>query len=155
MYTDISFKKEWDGLENLDLGFRYVLAYLISELRLIPFEQWKTEDLDECLEARFFGETSELHVFREEDTWMAVVVKEIADTEIESALKQGDEDSSENEVKSYAYIDRSYKLRGNCAKAFSDKAAASIAGEVIVREYIDYDEDGQVVTVKTRLVDLR
>lgn len=137
-YTKINFKKDWDEQIDPHAGYRFVLAYMISELRLMPFEDWKAEDLDECLEARFFGEDEELHVFQKDDRWKAVTVQD---------LSYGDDEDVT--VKNYAFVDRAYKIRHNCQ--------VEVRGykEIIVREYIDYDQDGQAKTVKTRLVGLQ
>ena len=153
--TRITPKKEWDGKVSHDTGYRFALAYMISELRLMPVEDWTGIDLDECLEARIFGENAELHIFREDDKWMAVEVQDVA-----VAPEDGEEEISNpdtEKVPGDAFIDRAYALRGNMIQMISGTCGEEVPKykEIIVREYIDYDEDGQATTVKTRLVGLR
>ena len=153
--TRISLSKKWDGSIDPNSGYQYALVYMISELRLIPFSRWSSVDLDECMEARAFGKHSELHLFREDDEWKAVSIRDIQNTvNGKPQIPAFDPNpASPNEpfiVESkFATIDRVHPIRQNCKKEVPD------CTEMIIREYISYDEDGQAVTARTRLVGLQ
>lgn len=130
--TSIVTKHKWDGKFDKNAGYEYALVYMISELRLIPIGKWTEVDIKECLEARIFGESGELHLFREDDEILASEVR----------------DHSDGEGKEYATIDRIHSIRSNCRSEISDR------GGIIIREYIDYDTDGQAFVALTRLAGL-
>lgn len=160
--TRIGLRKEWDGNIRPDSGFQYALAYMMSEMRLIPFEKWEEIDLDECLEARIFGKDAELHIFREDDKWMAVSTQDLPDDNTdddsfgtsEAALpgdqKGGTAADSDSVIREFAFIDRAHPIRKNCRTEIPKGY-----NEIIIREYISYDEDGQARTAKTRLVEVQ
>lgn len=103
-------------------SYDYALVYMISEVILCRIEQVKGLDFAECIEARFFSKDKELHLFETEEGMRAVEVSD-----------DGDSDC----------IIKKYEL----APKFST------AGKVlVVKEYLDYDEDGQAVVGLTRLV---
>ena len=130
--TSISTKQKWDGKFDENAGYEYALVYMISELRLIPIGKWTEVDRKECLEARIFGESGELHLFREDDEIMACEVR----------------DHSDGKGKEYAVIDRIHSIRSNCSREVSGCSG------IIIREYIDYDTDGQAYVALTRLAGL-
>lgn len=102
--------------------YKYALIYMISEIKLCKTEDLK-EDLnwDECLEARFFSSDKELHIFEIDGERKAVKVSDTAEDEI---------------------FEKKYLL--------SDKF--SVLGKTIcVKEYLNYDKDGQVFVELTRL----
>lgn len=142
---NISCRKKWDGVIDPEAGYEYALVYMISELRLIPVDQLPSVDLSECMEARIFGPDAELHLFREEDEMMAVAIRDLGEGELcdEKCGKKTD-----SVVHTYATIDRTHLIRKNCRKEIPGRS------ELIIREYIAYDGDGQAYTVRTRLAGL-
>ena len=117
-----------DIAKALDTEYRnnytYALVYGLSEVKLCEMRFLKDSDLKECREARFFSVDKEFHLFETEEGMAAVVVTE--------------EDGTD-------YILKKYEL----APKFSE------AGNVLlVKEYLDYDEDGQAVVGLTRMVGL-
>lgn len=105
-------------LKKYDYGLIFYISGKVLE---------KTENItfqpEECLEARFFSEDSELHIFDCNGEKKAVVVKDV----------EGE------------HIDKKYVL----AKAYS-----TLGNTVTVRQYPDYDSDGQVYIAATRLVSI-
>lgn len=157
-FTRITPVQKWDCRLDKDAGFQYVLAYMISELRLIPFEQWEDGFLEECLEARFFGRDSELHVFQEDGEWMAVFTQDLSEDAMQGLPVDADQKPADDDAKTgrphatvmdFAFIDRVHPIRDNCKKNVPKRS------ELMIREYISYDEDGQAYTSKTRLVGLQ
>ncbi|MCD7885381.1 MAG: hypothetical protein LUI87_17015 [Lachnospiraceae bacterium] len=150
-------------------GYPCALVYQMSEVSF-----GKTEDItinwDELLEARFFSESGELHLFRCEKEWKAVEIEdaELADTadtgdiigagdiagEIigdtpkrtpgETMNESGgsDDKAEENYEKVTAVLLKNYQL--------APKYRAC-GGELVVKEYLSEDEDGQVFVQLTRL----
>ena len=108
---------------------KYALLYRMSELVLAKTEELSQEQLDlgECLEARFFDDEKEVHLFRDGDDWKAVLTED----------KEGQE-----------YLDREYYL----AKRFRKNGPET---RLRVREYTGYDTDGQIYVTKTRLAGIR
>lgn len=102
--------------------YKYALIYMISEIKLCKTEELK-EDLkwDECLEARFFSSDKELHIFEIDGERKAVKVS----------------DTEEDEI-----FEKKYLL--------SDKFSA-LGKTICVKEYLNYDKDGQVFVELTRL----
>ena len=105
--------------------YTYALLYMISERILARTADLGEIDWEECLEARFFSEKEELHLFQDGQEMRAVVCEET--------------DSQDQ-------ADTEYELQ----KAFIPGMT-----RLIVREYFSYDEDGQVIVAKTRLVSIR
>ena len=162
--TIITSRRKWDGKIDLYAGYEYVIAYMISELRLIPFSEWETVErkLDECMEARIFGRNGELHLFREDDEMMAVTVRDLPDeietSEIEADTVVGDDPCADEyserqtaDIRIFATIDRLHEIRDNCKNELPEGSKVS---KIIIREYISYDGDGQAYTSLTRLVGL-
>ena len=85
----------------------------------------KRRNWKECEEARFFSKNKEIHFFREDDTLQAVKVSDNAN-----------EDKMDSMQKRY-YL----------ASKFRD-----LGQYVLVKEYLKYDEDGQVQVAQTRLM---
>lgn len=134
--------QKWNGSITPDAGYEYALVYMYSEMLLLPFSKWKDIDIEECLEARLFGPKGELHLFRQGDELFASEIRDIG-KEIDEAVP------ANAEIHAYDAIDRIYAIRENCRTHVSGRS------EVIVREYISYDGDGQAITARTRLADLR
>lgn len=101
--------------------YEYALLYRLSEIVLCKMEQLEDFDLKECVEARFFSADKELHLFEVEEGMCAVEVTDDGVTD---------------------YILKKYKL----APKF-----AGVGEQLVVKEYLDYDADGQAVVALTRL----
>ncbi|MCD8109614.1 MAG: hypothetical protein LUE14_05885 [Clostridiales bacterium] len=103
--------------------YPYLLAHMMSE---VLFGKNAVDNLvwEELLDARFFSENEELHIFRCEGEWMAVVA---TDTD----------DGNPDDILTLTYPVAG-KFRG--------------AGrELAVRQYLSADEDGQMIVNLTRL----
>ncbi len=121
-------------VEDIDLqeaygravDYQYVLLYMISE-RIILCNVGSLPEINwkECQEARFFSEDRELHIFEGEEGMQAM---EVFDTDGEDIV-----------VKEYELDDR-FRTAGKT---------------VIVKEYLDYDSDGQAFVALTRLKGIR
>lgn len=101
--------------------YEYALLYMISEIVLTKTDSLAEINWAECTEARFFSEDKELHFFEVDGEMQAVEVS--------------DGDGQDEVVKEY-------ELAGKFQ---------AIGKTVLVKEYIDYDEDGQANVVLTRL----
>ena len=55
--------------------YKYALLYMMSELQLGRTTELQVPDWGECLEARFFDEEKELHIYEEDGDLLAVEVK--------------------------------------------------------------------------------
>lgn len=102
--------------------YRYALIYMISDIAFGKTEELELPDWEECQEARFFSEDQELHIFELDGEKTAV---EIVD------------DGAEEDV-----CDKKFQL---------DKRFSGDGNLLCVREYLAYDEDGQVFVKLTRL----
>ena len=103
------------------MQYRYALLYMMSEIIFCNVEDIGEIDWDECLEARFFDETKELHIYEEDGRQCAVKVTAAVD---DDCL-----------IKKYELQERYYHLgRALC-----------------VCEHLQYDEDGQASVALTRL----
>lgn len=101
--------------------YEYALLYMISGIVLTQTDSLVEINWTECMEARFFSEDKELHFFE-------------VDGEMQT-IEVSDGDGQNQVVKEY-------ELAGKFQ---------AIGKTVLVREYIDYDEDGQASVVLTRL----
>lgn len=111
-----------DDAKNKLTEYKYALVYGISSVLFDTTESISEINWDECKEAYFFDEKGQLHIYESDDGLCAVQFCE------------------PEEVK---YIDKKYVTAGKYKK---------IAGKIIRREYIDFDEDGQMFIAYTRLV---
>lgn len=104
-----------DAIKTIDT-YDWAIVYQASEMLFDHVDEIKQKiNWNECLEARFFNETSQLHVFGELGDLKAVCMMD--------------------DGKSAQEIDRKYVL----ANQFRDK------GKYIkIKEYYDFDEDGQL-----------
>lgn len=102
-------------------AYQYALVYGISGIFFGRTADCGELDWEECLEARFFDENKELHVYEEDGIQCAVKVTGTMD---EDCL-----------VKKYVLQER-YFGRGSC---------------LCVCEHLRYDEDGQALVALTRL----
>lgn len=101
--------------------YTYALVYMISELILCGTQELPNLDWTECMEARFFDEDKELHIYEEDGKLQAVKVTEGDGKDV---------------------IVRKYQLANQFLKA---------GKLLCVREYYAYDEDGQAYVSLTRL----
>lgn len=102
-------------------AYQYALVYGMSGIFFGRTADCGEPDWEECLEARFFDENKELHLFEEDGRLCAVKVTGTMD---EDCL-----------VKKYVLQER-YFGRGSC---------------LCVCEHLCYDEDGQASVALTRL----
>lgn len=120
--------KNTDEIIHLAAEYDYGLIYFLSEVKLLPIKEIG-EDLlwEEMLEARFFSRNGELRFFMGEEGLAAVKVTE-----------EGEERTS---------IDKEYILLNhrNWTNRFK---------KIKVRQYIDFDDDGQAHVALTRCLDL-
>lgn len=114
---EIEPEKAYESIGN----YKYALVYMISQLKLSKTEDLGEIDWEECLEARFFSEDKELHIFDVEGEKKAV---EVCD------------DGQEDVVEKRYQLDNQFKNLGTA---------------VVVQEYLSYDEDGQIKVEVTRL----
>ena len=123
-----------DSIDNVEVakkmieGFDYALIYMISEVILKKID--KTDIVEsinwvECEEARFFSENKEIHFCRENGKLQAVKTSD---------------DKNESKMD---WMQKKYEL----ASKFRN-----LGRSVLVKEYLEYDEDGQVRIAQTRLM---
>lgn len=102
--------------------YQYVLLYMISEVIFCRTTNISDVDWDECLEARFFDENKELHIYEEDGAQCAVKVEGTLDNDCL--------------IKKYELQDR----------------YSNLGKSLCVCEHLEYDKDGQVSVALTRLV---
>ena len=100
--------------------FDYALIYLMSEIIFEKTSDLKPFEWEECLEARFFSDNREMHVWAE-DTLNAVIVEDVDDLD----------------QKRIKYI---------LANQFKHMGKS-----IVVKQYLENDDDGQCNVVLTRL----
>ena len=105
--------------------YEYALIHMISEQIFCKITQLSEIDWEECLEARFFSEKGELHVFDADGEQKAVKVED---------------DGTE------LIFEKRYQLNG---------AYAHLGTQVVVQEYLNYDGDGQLIVELTRMKAVR
>lgn len=115
--------KNFNEAKQEILDYRYALLYRLGGILLDRVENLPDINWEECTEARFFSESGELHFFETEGTMEAVEIKNAG----------GEEDE----------IIKAYDL----AKKFNSQGK-----KIYVKEYLDYDEDGQAEVAVTRLM---
>jgi hypothetical protein len=111
--------------------YKYVLYYGISNVVLSTTSNF-TFDPDECLEAYFFDENGQAHIYRDDDI---LKVAEIKENDVKEFTKEDDQVST---------LEGKYSIQGRF----------SPYDKVVVRSYFSQDEDGQVYVAYKRLVDL-
>lgn len=114
-----------DELDKKVKEYEYVLLYMISEQKFCRIEELPETDWEECIEARFFSEQGELHVFDADGQKKAVAVEDDGDDLV---------------------FEKLYRLDGKYRK---------LGKYIVVQEYLNYDEDGQLVVELTRLKAVR
>ncbi len=100
--------------------YEYALVYMVSELILKKTKELGDVLWEECLEARFFSQDKEIHIFDDDGTKKAVKVV----------------DAKEEDT----YIQK-YQLASKYR----------LGSTLCVKEYLSYDEDGQMKIELTRL----
>lgn len=111
----------------------YALVYMMSELILCKLKDLEQKNIDwkECLEVRFFCRKSELHCYLDEENWLAVLV-------VDEEVNMNVQCEKEYRIKKYELL-----------KKFKD-----LGNHVRVKEYLSFDEDGQIFIKLTRLLDI-
>ena len=124
-------RKKYDSAKEAietekEYTYKYALIYLMSEVYLgennrsdLPF--------DEILEARFFDESGELHIYNEEDCWYR------------SEIRDDEEENTEihKEI---------YPVSGEIFHEQEENGPIRLE----VWKYLNYDEDGQIYVERTR-----
>lgn len=125
-------KKYSDFQTSMQAAEKYknALIYMLSEVNLVD-EKHRDEvnniSEKEIIEARFFDESGEVHIFRKSGK---IVGYELIEENIEDAIE---------------FVD---------SKKILTSAFSGYGNQLTVRKYFDYDEDGQIRCVLTRLVKL-
>lgn len=101
--------------------YRYALVYRTDGIILGNTAEIGDIEWGECLEARFFDESRELHVYEEDGALCAVEVEKISDDDC---------------------LMKKYELRKHY---FGENKCLCVC------EHFDYDEDGQAFVALTRL----
>lgn len=114
-----------DELDNKVKEYEYALLHMISEQRFCRMEELPETEWEECIEARFFSEQGELHVFDADGERKAVAVEDDGDSLV---------------------FEKVYRLDGKYRR---------LGKHIVVQEYLNYDEDGQLVVELTRLKAVR
>lgn len=114
-----------DELDKKVKDYEYALLHMISEQKFCCIEELPETDWGECIEARFFSEQGELHVFDADGERKAVAVEDDGDGLV---------------------YEKMYRLDGKYRK---------LGKYIAVQEYLNYDEDGQLVVELTRLKAVR
>lgn len=119
----ISRKKGGQAVDFVGMlqGYAYGLFYFLSEVKLIDLRDGNVPALEQLMEARLFSGEKELHIFQNENGWMAVSVEETGESE---------------------YLDGFHPL---------SKKFQTVGKQLGVRKYISYDDDGQAYVALTRL----
>lgn len=116
-FETITREQAIDGIKK----YKYALIYMISEQIFDNADNIDNLNWDECLEARFFDQQGEIHIFKTEGELKAVETK--------------------NAITMSSNI---YSIE------ISDKYS-NIGKTLSVMQYLDQDSDGQVFVVGTRL----
>ena len=115
---------EIEDIKNKAATYEFALIYTYSSPKYLGENNAGSIDWSELVDARFFGEEGELHVFRNEDNELEMV--ELSDSVEQENFNERFEDFERP-------LERGY------------------GKSITIREYINFDEDGQAVVVCTRL----
>lgn len=129
MITEKSIKNkikilDFQEAKNIIEDYEYCLIYMISEMILNQTVRVSEINWEEVKEAWFFGKQGQLHIYRYNDILSAALLDDADLTDAHT-------------------LEKTYRLAG--------KFKAAGFGQVIVKEYIDFDEDGQSYAAYTRL----
>lgn len=116
-----------EDVKEMYKNYPYALLYMMSELVFAKTEDLENVLWEECLEARFFGEKGELHLFQ-------------INGEIRCRRIEDEDGEAEGEV-----LTDKYKLDGRFRK---------LGNGVVVKRYLKYDDDGQAYVALTRLAEI-
>lgn len=111
--------------KKLIFDYKYAYLQMMSEHILDEVSKLASIAWDELLEGYVFDDEKQLHIYREDDELVAVII---------------DDDMGEAH-----YIDREYEL---------SKKYDALGKNVIIREYLLADDDGQSYVAATRLVSI-
>ena len=114
-------KKNVDDAKRSIQDYEYALIYMIDEVRLTEVAAMPEVDWSKCLEARFFSEKGELRFWRDGDEMVAAEVSCARESE---------------------FVTESYKLDGRFKKKWES---------VSVKQFLDFDSDGQAYVDRTVL----
>ncbi|MDO4340915.1 MAG: hypothetical protein Q4C91_23010 [Eubacteriales bacterium] len=126
MIKDCLKQKSFEEAKQLLVDYRYALLYMISEVVLTETDMLAEINWEECKEAYFFDSKGQLHIFEEEEEEKFAAIEFLPDK--------------------LNFVEHKYSL----AAKFG-----GIGKAVIVREYLDIDEDGQTYVAYTALYDIR
>lgn len=138
--------------------YEYALLYMISEIKLYKIEgnkeKLKNIDWEQCQEARFFSKDKEMHFFKDEDSFEEDKIREEKGFKIVSVT-----DEDDIHIKNYEddmYIknceEDTHIKKFRLANGFQVEIGPQQRGKNLqVKEYLAYDEDGQVYVAMTRL----
>lgn len=115
--------------EELFYNYEYCLIYEISDVVLNRLERLCEIDWNEVQEAWLFDEKGQLHIYRDEGILLAARVDD-------------------------AVLDHAHTLEKTYRLADTNKFRIDGNKMIIVKEYIDFDEDGQSYVAYTRLLRL-
>ena len=108
--------------------YEYGLVYENSAMLFGQTEELREVDWEQLQEAFFFDNNAQLHIFRDEDELKAIIIED----------EEGDE-----------YQLRTYLLNR------TDARTSAVGKELVVKEYLEQDEDGQVYIKCTRMIDVK
>ena len=114
-------KLEYETAREQIDSFTYGLLYLTDGIRWEKNPAASKIDWEKCYEARFFLENKELHIFERNDRNQAILVEDGANDTVTV---------------------RGYKLSAKYS---------STGKTLLVKEYLEFDEDGQAYVALTRL----
>lgn len=114
-----------------EFEFQYAWINTFSDLRLIEIKNKEIEEsyLEDLIEAKFFNENQEISIMKYEDEEKFSVV--------------------EFDGKDKEYVEERQILNKNKSPFEGDK------DKLVIRNYIDYDEDGQAYIYYTKLCDVK
>lgn len=104
-------------------AYKFAYLQMISEHILDEVLKLDSIEWDELIEGYIFNDESQLHIYRDDDELVAVII--------------------DDDMEDIHFIDRKYEL---------SKKYQKIGRNVIIREYLSADDDGQSYVVATRLV---
>ena len=114
-------KLEYEAAREQISSFTYGLLYLTDGIRLEKNPVDNKIDWNQCYEARFFSKDKELHMFERNSGNQAILVEDGANDTVTV---------------------RGYKLSAKYS---------SVGKTLQVKEYLEFDEDGQAYVALTRL----
>lgn len=128
---NIELEDVWQALD----GYKYALIYGISEVSLVKLRSGEVDGglldtqiipkLKDCMEAYIFDSNKQIHLYRSSDKLVGVLCEDLPNID--------------------SFFDRRYELTNK----FVDEEK-----NIIVREYYEEDDDGQIRISYVRLVDL-